>query len=96
VVGRLGPQWEVYLSYSFIPVAKIDAAGSSAAAQLTVGQRVGLTPKQSGAAWLSYQATPKMRVAGGVHGASENFALAGTTGARSRQRARAGLRAWPT
>jgi catecholate siderophore receptor len=84
VVGRLAPAWEVYLSYSFIPDATIDAAGSSATAQASVGQRVGLTPRHSGAAWLSYQATSKLRVAGGVHGASENFALQGTTGAAQR------------
>ncbi|MCY1166267.1 MAG: TonB-dependent siderophore receptor [Pseudomonadota bacterium] len=79
VVGRLTPQWEIYLSYAYTPVAKIDAAGT--AAQATVGQRVGLTPKNSGSAWISYQATPKLRVAGGINGASENFALAGTSGA---------------
>ena len=79
VVGRLTPQWEVYLSYAYTPTAVIDQAGSSA--QATVGQRVGLTPKNSGSAWVSYQATPKLRIAGGVNGASENFALAGTSGA---------------
>jgi catecholate siderophore receptor len=84
VVGRITPAWEVYLSYSFIPSAKIDAAGSAVTAQASVGQRVGLTPRHTGAAWLSYQATPKLRVAGGVHGASENFALQGTTGAAQR------------
>ena len=56
-----------------------DAAGT--AARATVGQRVGLTPKNSGSAWLSYQATPKLRIAGGLNGASENFALQGTSGA---------------
>jgi catecholate siderophore receptor len=81
VVGRLTPAWEVYLSYSFIPEAKIDAAGSSAQAQASVGQRVGLTPRHSFAAWASYQATPLLRVAAGLHGASENFALQGSTGA---------------
>lgn len=84
VVGRLTPKWEVYLSYSFIPDATIDAAGQSATAQASVGQRVGLTPRHTGAAWLSYQASPKLRVAAGVHGASENFALQGTTGAAQR------------
>ena len=83
VVGRLGPQWEVYFSYTWVPVAKIDQAGSAAAAQASVGQRVGLTPKQSGAFWISYQATSKMRVALGAHGATENRPLAGTTGAAS-------------
>ena len=49
VVGRLAPAWEVYLSYAFIPTATIDAAGSSATAQASVGQRVGLTPRHTAA-----------------------------------------------
>ncbi|WP_228535473.1 TonB-dependent receptor [Noviherbaspirillum malthae] len=81
VVGRLTPKWEIYLSYSFIPTAKIDQAGSTQ--QAVVGSRVGLTPKHTGAAWLSYQATPQLRLAGGVHGASENRPLQGTNGAAS-------------
>lgn len=81
VVGRPAPKWEVYLSYSYIPQATIDAVGSAQAN--VVGSRVGLTPRQSGAAWLSYQATPQLRVAGGIHGASQNFPLQGTTGAAS-------------
>ncbi|QHJ01710.1 TonB-dependent siderophore receptor [Xylophilus rhododendri] len=83
VVGRITPQWEVYGSFTWIPDAKIDAAGSAATAQATVGQRVGLTPKRSGALWVSYQANAKFRVALGGHGSSENFALAGTSGAIS-------------
>lgn len=79
VVGRLTPQWEVYLSYAYTPTARIDAAGTTALA--TVGQRVGLTPKNSGSVWVSYQATPKLRVAAGLNGASENFALTGNSGA---------------
>lgn len=83
VVGRLTSQWEVYFSYSFIPRATIDEVGSTVAAG-TVGSRVGLTPKHSGAMWVSYQATPKFRIAGGLRGASENRPLAGATGAASR------------
>ena len=79
VVGKLSPQWEIYLSYAFTPTAKIDQAGSRV--QNIVGSRVGLTPKHSGSAWVSYQATPKLRIAGGLTGASEKFALQGTTGA---------------
>src|SRR5450830_1815303 len=81
IVGRLAKNWEIYLSYTRIFSAKIDQAGSAAGAQASVGQAVGLTPKQSAAMWLAYQATPKLRVAGGVHGSSQNYALAGTTGA---------------
>ncbi|MDB5858002.1 MAG: TonB-dependent siderophore receptor [Ramlibacter sp.] len=93
VVGRLTPAWEVYFSYSFIPTARIDAAGSSAAAQASVGQRVGLTPRHTGAAWVSYQATSQLRVAGGIHGASENFALQGTSGAAQKTARAAGYAA---
>ncbi|MDB5731922.1 MAG: TonB-dependent siderophore receptor [Variovorax sp.] len=81
MVGRLTPQWELYASYSYIPVARIDQAGSTQ--QAIVGQRVGLTPRQSGAVWLSYQATPQLRLAGGLRGASQNRPLQGTTGAAS-------------
>lgn len=83
IAGRLTPQLEVYFSYTFIPRATIDEVGSTATPG-TVGSRVGLTPKHSGAAWVSYQATPKFRVAAGVRGASENRPLQGTTGAASR------------
>ena len=81
VVGRLTPQREVYLSYAYIPEAKIDKIGSAQAN--VVGSPVGLVPKNSGAMWVSYQATPKFRVAGGIRGASENRPLQGNTGAAS-------------
>lgn len=81
VVGRLTPKWEIYSSYSWIPVATIDQAGS--AQQNVVSSRVGLTPTQSGAVWLSYQATPKLRIGAGAHGATTNRPLQGTTGAAS-------------
>ena len=81
IVGRITPKLEIYSSLTWIPDAKIDAAGSAAGAQASVGQRVGLTPKRSGAVWVSYQVDSKFRVAIGGHGASQNNALAGTTGA---------------
>ena len=81
MVGRITPQWDVYASYTWIPVATIDKTGSAQAN--TVGQRVGLTPKHSGSMWLGYQATPKLRLAGGLRGASTNRPVSGTTGAAS-------------
>jgi catecholate siderophore receptor len=81
MVGRLSPKWDIYASYTWIPVAKIDKTGSAAAN--TIGQRVGLTPKQSGSMWVGYQATPKFRVAGGIRGVSTNRPVSGTTGAAS-------------
>ncbi|QIL45475.1 TonB-dependent siderophore receptor [Acidovorax sp. HDW3] len=86
VVGRITPQWDVYASYTWIPVATIDKTGSAQAN--TVGQRVGLTPKHSGSLWLGYQATPKLRLAGGLRGVSTNRPVSGATGAAS-QTARA-------
>ena len=79
VVGRITPQWDVYASYTWIPVATIDKTGSAQAN--TVGQRVGLTPKHSGSMWLGYQATPKLRLAGGLRGVSTNRPVSGATGA---------------
>ncbi|WP_298214501.1 TonB-dependent siderophore receptor [Acidovorax sp.] len=81
VVGRISPKWDIYASYTWIPVATIDKTGSAAAN--TVGMRVGLTPKHSGSVWLGYQATDKFRVAGGIRGVSENRPVSGSTGAAS-------------
>lgn len=81
MVGRLSPRWDIYASYTWIPVAKIDQTGSAQAN--TIGQRVGLTPKHSGSIWVGYQAWPKLRIAGGLRGASVNHPVSGLTGAAS-------------
>ena len=68
VSGRLTPKWEVYGSYMWMPVAKVDVAASTAT---TVGNREGdrpgLSPKHSGTVWTTYQITPKWRVGGGLN-----------------------------
>lgn len=81
VVGRITPKLDIYASYTWIPTATIDQTGSAQAN--TVGSRVGLTPKHSGAIWLGYQATPKFRIAGGLRGVSENRPVSGANGAAS-------------
>ena len=80
VTGRVTEALEVYLSYSWIHRAWIDKVGT--AVTLTTNE-VGLTPKHTGAAWLSYQLSPKWRVAGGARGASINRPLQGGTAAAS-------------
>lgn len=80
VSGRITNEIEIYLSYSYIQEAKIDKVGS--AVTLTT-DNVGLTPKHSGAAWLSYQVLPKLRIAGGARGASTNRPLQGGTASAS-------------
>lgn len=68
VSGRLTPKWEVYGSYMWMPVAKVDVAASTVT---TVGNRAGdrpgLSPKHSGTVWTTYQITPQWRVGGGLN-----------------------------
>lgn len=79
IVGRITKQLEVYLSASYIPTAIIDKIGSAQAN--VVGQRVGLVPRTTGSIYVSYEATPKLRLGFGAHGASKNYPLQGTNGA---------------
>jgi len=68
VTGRLTPRWEIYGSYVWMPVAKVDVAASTAT---TVGNRVGdrpgLSPRHSGTVWTTYQITPQLRLGGGIN-----------------------------
>jgi catecholate siderophore receptor len=68
LVGRLNPKWEVYGSYMWMPVARVDEAASTAT---TVGNRVGdrpgLSPRHSGTVWTTYQLTPQWRIGGGLN-----------------------------
>jgi catecholate siderophore receptor len=65
VSGRITPQWEVFGGVAFMN-ARIDKAGSSAAAQATVGMNPGLTPRRQGNLWVAYTVNPRWRVGGGV------------------------------
>jgi catecholate siderophore receptor len=62
--GRITPQWEIFGSYAWIPVARIDVGAQGAEGQ---GQRPSLTPKYSGTVWTTYQITPQIRVGGGLN-----------------------------
>ena len=68
VVGRITPRWEVFVSYMWMPIARVDDAASTVnTVGNMVGDRPGLTPKNSGTAWTTYQFTPKFRAGGGVN-----------------------------
>ncbi|MBL8387796.1 MAG: TonB-dependent siderophore receptor [Hydrogenophaga sp.] len=75
VTGRLTPQWEVFASYMWLPVAKVDKAApcpaTGACTQATIGERPGdrpaLTPEHSGTVWTTYQFTPRLRLGAGVN-----------------------------
>ena len=75
VAGRLPPTWEIYGSYMWIPVAKVDKAApcppTGACTQNTPGERVGdrptLTPEHSGTVWSTWQLTPRLRFGTGLN-----------------------------
>ena len=64
VAGRLSAQWEVYLSYMWLPDAKIDVGVPGSEGE---GTRPSLTPRHSGTVWTTYQLTPQLRVGGGLN-----------------------------
>lgn len=67
VVGQLTPKWEVFGSYTWMPIAKVDKAASTATlVGNREGDRPGLSPKHSGTVWTTYQLTPQWRVGGGL------------------------------
>ncbi|GMV00349.1 MAG: TonB-dependent siderophore receptor [Burkholderiaceae bacterium] len=65
VAGRITPRWEVYVSYAFIPVARVDNS-SGAPGTEPVGSRPGLTPKHTASLWSTYRLSPEWRVGGGL------------------------------
>lgn len=75
ITGRLTPQWEVYGSYMWLPVARVDKAAPCPAngqcAQGAIGERPGdrpaLTPEHSGTVWSTYQVTPRLRMGAGLN-----------------------------
>ncbi|MEZ5647005.1 MAG: TonB-dependent receptor [Burkholderiaceae bacterium] len=81
VAGRLTPKWEVFASYMWLPVAKVDKAAPCPAVQATgpgggcsqaspgerPGDRPALTPEHSGTVWTTYQFTPRLRLGAGLN-----------------------------
>lgn len=68
LAGRITPEWEVYLSYMWLPDAKIDVGVAGSEGQ---GTRPSLTPRHSGTVWTTYQLTPQVRVGGGLNARSQ-------------------------
>ncbi len=72
IAGRITPQWEVFGSYAWIPVAKIDVGNTDGGTQTgeRVGDRPSLTPRHSGTVWTTYQFTPALRLGAGLNARS--------------------------
>ena len=71
VAGRINPRWDLFGGIVFMH-GVIDKAGSSAAAQATVGRNPGLTPNLQANLWSTYQLDEKWRVGGGFTHVSAN------------------------
>ncbi len=73
--GKLTNDWEVYGSYAFTPIAKIDIGAPGSTSINGVGEGAGarssLTPKHSGTVWSTYKITPQIRVGAGLNFRSE-------------------------
>jgi len=66
LAGRLTPAWEVFGSYAYIPVARVDQSNGAAGTE-PVGSRPGLTPRHSGTLWTTYQINPYWRIGAGLN-----------------------------
>jgi catecholate siderophore receptor len=71
LAGRITPQWEVYFTYAYIPVAKVDSSSGAAGAEVA-GSRPGLTPRHTGTLWSTYQVTPAWRFGAGLNARSSD------------------------
>ena len=72
LAGKITPQWEVFGSYAWVPVARIDKGnpdGTTLTGEL-VGQRPSMTPRHSGTVWTTYQFTPALRLGAGLNARS--------------------------
>ena len=72
LAGRITPRWEVYGSYAWTPVARIDvgAPGSTPGVGEGEGTRSSMTPRHSGTIWSTYQLTPAFRFGAGLNARS--------------------------
>lgn len=71
VAGRLSPVWDTYVSYTWIPEAKIDESNVVLSATGTgaqvAGDRSALTPKHSASVWSTYRVLPQLRLGAGLN-----------------------------
>jgi catecholate siderophore receptor len=65
VAGRVNAQWDIFAGLVFMH-GEIDKAGSSVAAQATVGLNPGLTPNRQANLWTTYKIGNQWRVGGGL------------------------------
>ena len=71
LAGRITPKWDAFVSWTWIPNARIDesnvALNSSGTGAQVQGDRPGLTPLHSASLWTTYRLTPLLRIGGGLN-----------------------------
>ncbi|MFT3858475.1 MAG: TonB-dependent siderophore receptor [Aquabacterium sp.] len=69
ITGTLTDAWEVFGSYAWTPIARIDegAPGTTPNVGEGSGTRPSLTPKHSATLWSTYRLAPQWRIGGGIN-----------------------------
>ncbi len=65
ITGQLTSKWEIFGSYAWTPIAKIDVASTESAEKQ--GDRPALTPRHSGAFWTTYKLDSQWRIGSGIN-----------------------------
>lgn len=63
ITGRITPDWEIFGTFTWMPVAKIDVGAAGAEGE---GTRPSLTPRYSGSLWTTYRLNGQWRVGAGL------------------------------
>lgn len=71
LAGRINPKWDAFVSWTWIPNARIDesnvAPNSNGTGAQVQGDRPALTPLHSASLWTTYRLTPLLRIGGGLN-----------------------------
>lgn len=72
VAGRITRAWEIFASYAWTPIARIDVGAPNSVAGIGEGEgtRSALTPRHSGSLFTTYQINPAFRFGGGLNARS--------------------------
>jgi catecholate siderophore receptor len=67
VAGRITAKWDAFLSYTWIPEARIDESNVTSGNAQREGDRPGLTPRHSASLWSTYRVLSQLRLGAGLN-----------------------------